>query len=591
MKKILIIILFINFCSLSNAQTLFQRTYGTSISEEARAVKQTSDGGYIIAAVCYFDSTYYIKTDSLGNKLWSKKINYPYVNDILETSNGEFLIIAPTDYTNCDGPYIIKLSSTGNIIWQKNYCLSYTHHFSCIKKDIDGNGFLLTGEGDSNFSMLVKIDNSGNVIWNQQMFPFGTNGHYPVGRWLAQSTIDSSIYVLGRYRYGGSSEAITLSKYLKNGTGIWSKTIAANGMSNGFDQSGFNIEETYNGNMMLSFGSGTYYLVEVDTSGTVVDSALKYIVSDYYSFHWTFAEPSLNKSIFFTYSTYNNRDIVLSKTDTSGNILWSKIIGGVSNETANSIALTTDKGLVMAGSTNSFSAGREDVYLIKTDSVGNFSCNAYLSAPPAMQTVAASSAVLSSVFSSITAWSVNTSLTISNVNDVSYDACGCVPPTAIINTDYPFPTSGVVNYSTWATSWLWDFGDGTTDTTALDYHQYAVDDTFYVCLTVTNACGASTQCDSINYVSPFPISVSEISTHSLSSVFPNPFHASATLKMNSIAQNYELKIYNTFGEQVEQQKIISKSTIIKREHLTDGIYFYQITNDKEILTSGKLVLE
>ncbi len=49
-----------------------------------------------------------------------------------------------------------------------------------------------------------------------------------------------------------------------------------------------------------------------------------------------------------------------------------------------------------------------------------------------------------------------------------------------------------------AVSWLWDFGDGFTDTTANPFHTYGSIDWYYVCLTTTNNCGVSdTICDSI----------------------------------------------------------------------------------------------
>lgn len=74
-------------------------------------------------------------------------------------------------------------------------------------------------------------------------------------------------------------------------------------------------------------------------------------------------------------------------------------------------------------------------------------------------------------------------------------------------------------------------------------------------------------------------------------IFPNPLHSTATLEMKKGFENVELKIYNVFGEQVRRQKIISQTTTFNRYALTDGIYFYQVTNDSGIVTTGKLMLE
>lgn len=590
MKKLLLLIFLFASCFLiSNAQNTFQRTFGTSQYDIGRVVKQTSDKGFIILATTYYDSTYYIKTDSLGNKIWSRRINYDRASDIIETSNGDFLIVGTTDWVpSCYSPYIIKLSSSGNILWQKTYCMQYVEHFNSIREDIDGTGFIVTGEEYSNFTVLVKIDNSGSLMWVQKMQPFGTNSHSPYALSFTQSKLDSSFFVLGLYRYGGSYASITLSKYLKNGTGVWVKTVSATGMYNGFTQSGFHIEETYSGNMMLSFGNGLYYLVEVDTGGTVVANALKYYVGGNNNFHWTFANPLLDKSIFFSYSTYNNTDIIFSKTNSAGNILWTKIIGGVKDEVANSIVRTSDNGVAITGFTKSFSAGQEDVYLIKTDSAGTFSCNTNSYPFPAVSDTAATTDTLSFVFSTPPSTSVTpVSFSITNTNDTIYDACICVPPTASFFTDYPNPSFGINNTSLWETSWYWDFGNGNTDTTANPYYQYAIEDTFYVCLIVSNTCGSDTFCDSINYHFPPLISVTEIFNDEGISLSPNPFTdiINIAVKRNDLL---ELDLFDITSRRILQQKFTNFASL-STEHLSKGVYIYEVSNKNGVIAKGKVM--
>jgi hypothetical protein len=72
---------------------------------------------------------------------------------------------------------------------------------------------------------------------------------------------------------------------------------------------------------------------------------------------------------------------------------------------------------------------------------------------------------------------------------------------------------------------------------------------------------------------------------------PNPFHFSTLLTLSKDFINAEFKIYNTFGEQVRQQKIISQTTTINRDGLSDGIYLFQMINNKGNLTTGKFVIE
>lgn len=74
-------------------------------------------------------------------------------------------------------------------------------------------------------------------------------------------------------------------------------------------------------------------------------------------------------------------------------------------------------------------------------------------------------------------------------------------------------------------------------------------------------------------------------------ISPNPFHSTSTLKLNTDFENANLKIYNVLGEMVQQQKISSQSTIINRNELDNGIYFFSLINNKGNVASGKFVVE
>jgi hypothetical protein len=64
-------------------------------------------------------------------------------------------------------------------------------------------------------------------------------------------------------------------------------------------------------------------------------------------------------------------DIILIKTDANGNIQWAKTYGGTYSDYAYSVQQTSDGGYIVAGLTDSFGAGYEDIFLIKTDASGN----------------------------------------------------------------------------------------------------------------------------------------------------------------------------------------------------------------------------
>lgn len=64
-------------------------------------------------------------------------------------------------------------------------------------------------------------------------------------------------------------------------------------------------------------------------------------------------------------------DFWLVKTDANGDSLWSRRFGGEREENCWAAIQTIDGGFVLAGSTTSFGAGREDFWLLKTDENGD----------------------------------------------------------------------------------------------------------------------------------------------------------------------------------------------------------------------------
>jgi hypothetical protein len=70
-----------------------------------------------------------------------------------------------------------------------------------------------------------------------------------------------------------------------------------------------------------------------------------------------------------------NRDVWLIETDSAGNMMWNQTYGGTEMDWGHSMVPTCDGGYAIAGETDSFGAGNDDFWLVKTDSAGNMEWN------------------------------------------------------------------------------------------------------------------------------------------------------------------------------------------------------------------------
>ena len=72
-------------------------------------------------------------------------------------------------------------------------------------------------------------------------------------------------------------------------------------------------------------------------------------------------------------STYGAgwRDIYLIKINQNGDTLWTRTYGDSVDDCGYSIQETEDGGYIIAGETDSYGAGRSDIYLVRIDSLGN----------------------------------------------------------------------------------------------------------------------------------------------------------------------------------------------------------------------------
>jgi uncharacterized delta-60 repeat protein len=153
------------------------KTYGVTGSDYAYSVKQTSDGGYILAGLTYSfgagdDDIFLIKTDANGNIIWAKTYGGPgYDEDfsVQQTSDGGYIAAGYTRSFGAgwDDIFLIKTDANGNLQWAKTYGGTDGDYAYSVQQTSDG-GYIVAGytssfgAGGSDF-FLIKTDANGNI--------------------------------------------------------------------------------------------------------------------------------------------------------------------------------------------------------------------------------------------------------------------------------------------------------------------------------------------------------------------------------------------------------------------------------------------
>lgn len=75
------------------------------------------------------------------------------------------------------------------------------------------------------------------------------------------------------------------------------------------------------------------------------------------------------------------------------------------------------------------------------------------------------------------------------------------------------------------------------------------------------------------------------------SVYPNPASTNLNIKAITNGNNVVLKLYNIMGELVKTETIVDGNNLINVSNLTDGIYFYSVIKNNQIVETKKLIIK
>lgn len=178
----------------SSNQLQWQRAIGGSGNDVATSIRATTDSGFVLAG--YSNSNdgdvsgnnggydfLVVKLDKNNNILWQKSIGGSgddFANDIRQTTDGGFIVAG---YSNSNdalvsgnhGAYdfwVVKLATDGSVQWQNSYGGLGTEKAAAIQQTKDG-GYIVAGNSNSNDGNLTN-NNGNNDFWVIKLSPTGT---------------------------------------------------------------------------------------------------------------------------------------------------------------------------------------------------------------------------------------------------------------------------------------------------------------------------------------------------------------------------------------------------------------------------------
>ena len=189
----------------ASGQIVWEKTYGGSNGEGALDFLRTPDKGFLLYGYTFSKDgdvscnhpgeacdLWLVRTDSLGNMLWSRcygGTNQEFGGKIINDHEEGYFIFAATtgsvdgDITHNNGTYdlwVVKLDPDGNIVWQHTYGGAKQDQTNSISLTSDG-GYVVGGnisyvqggdlqcrEGlpeDNYVAWMLKLDDRGEIEW------------------------------------------------------------------------------------------------------------------------------------------------------------------------------------------------------------------------------------------------------------------------------------------------------------------------------------------------------------------------------------------------------------------------------------------
>ena len=329
MRKKILLLFFICFCTVVSAQNTFEKVIDTLGSSTALCIQETFDGGYVYCG--------------------------------MSSNNGNDVII-------------VKLDSIGKTEWAKTYSGTGIEYATYIEQTPD-SGYMVNAvynSGLTGLNWLLRLDTNGDTLWTKTFSVGG--GATETGNGNSMASVNNFLYGMTGY-YKSPSLAVSAYFIASNGNGFQLASKTYNPSSTLGTESR-SIDKTYDDGFIMagvistSISTTDIYFIRTNTYGDTLwtrayDSSQTDVAFDVKQ---TTDSGFIAACIIYDTTVYKY-NIYLIKTDSTGDTLWTKQYFSPFEQVAYSIQQANDGGYILTGYANT-AVGRS-LYLIKTNATGD----------------------------------------------------------------------------------------------------------------------------------------------------------------------------------------------------------------------------
>jgi hypothetical protein len=264
----------------ANGDSVWAHTYGGSEADNAYALAQTDDGGYILTGSTESfgagdKDVYLVRTDADGDTVWTRVYGGTERDDasaVVQTPDGGFAVVGYFGGADQDDAWLIRTDADGDTLWTRTYGSDQESDYGFALAMTPDHGFVFTGRtysygGALGNLWLVRTDSVGDTMWIKS---YG-GSDFEDGQSVVR-TADGGFAVTGGTKsFGAGDYDAWLIKIDANGDSVWSQTFGGSQT-----EYGTTVEQTPDRGFVVSgytttFGAGSYdfYLIKTDPDGNV----------------------------------------------------------------------------------------------------------------------------------------------------------------------------------------------------------------------------------------------------------------------------------------------------------------------------------